>query len=63
MSKKTISPSGVNGAFDIEVFLNDTEDAVYVMLTGFEEDGDAEKYAEWLTETLPLLLFESERIQ
>ena len=60
---KTIPPSGVHGAFDIEVFLNDTEDGVYVMLTGFEEPGDAEQYAEWLTETLPLLLFESQRLQ
>lgn len=60
---KRIPKSGIDAAFDIEVFLSENEDAVYVMLTGFEEDGDAEKYAEWLTDTLPLLLFESERVQ
>lgn len=61
--KKRIPHSGVHGEFDIEVFLSDDENSVYVMLSGFEEDGDAEKYAEWLTDTLPLLLFESERLQ
>ena len=40
---KRIPKSGVNGAFDIEVFLSEDEDAVYVMLTGFKERGDAEK--------------------
>jgi hypothetical protein len=47
---------------DIEVVVgNDTND-VYVKFSGFEDDEDAEEYAEFLASTLPLLLFESTRI-
>lgn len=49
---------------DIEVF-STSEDtpAVYVKFTNFEDAEDAEEYAEFLAETLPLLLFETTRIQ
>lgn len=35
---------------------------VWVKFIGFKDGEDAENYAEELTETLPLLLFESKRI-
>lgn len=50
---------------DIEVMstLDEEEPAVYVKFTNFETAEDAEEYAEFLAETLPLLLFETTRIQ
>jgi hypothetical protein len=37
--------------------------SVYVKFTNFENSEDAEEYAEFLAETLPLLLFETTRMQ
>jgi len=34
---------------------------VYVKFSGFDDDEDAEEYAQFLAETLPLLLFETTR--
>lgn len=51
---------------DIEVFSTDEEGgspSVYVKFTNFENSEDAEEYAEFLAETLPLLLFETTRMQ
>jgi hypothetical protein len=49
---------------DIEVMTtSDEEPTVYVKFTGFESSEDAEEYAEFLAETLPLLLFETTRLQ
>ena len=49
---------------DIEVMsTTDDEPAVYVKFTGFGDAEDAEEYAEFLAETLPLLLFETTRLQ
>lgn len=50
---------------DIEVMSTSDEDepAVYVKFTGFDDVEDAEEYAEFLAETLPLLLFETTRMQ
>lgn len=49
---------------DIEVMsTSDDEPAVYVKFTGFDDAEDAEEYAEFLAETLPLLLFETTRLQ
>lgn len=50
---------------DIEVMSTTEEDspAVYVKFSGFDDSEDAEEYAEFLAETLPLLLFETTRIQ
>ena len=52
---------------DIEVYSTasdiDQSGVVYVKFTGFEDDEDAEEYANFLAETLPLLLFESTRLQ
>jgi hypothetical protein len=48
---------------DIEVVVGDETPDVYVKFSGFEDDEDAEEYAQFLAETLPLLLFESTRLQ
>ena len=48
---------------DIEVFIDEVDEAVIVKFTGFENDEDREEYAEFLAETLPLLLFETTRVQ
>lgn len=48
---------------DIEVATSSDEAVVYVKFSGFEDAEDAEEYAEFLAETLPLLLFETTRIQ
>ena len=47
---------------EIEVVLADDSDDVYVKFSGFEDHEDAEEYAQFLAETLPLLLFESTRL-
>lgn len=46
---------------DIEVMTASDEPIVYVKFSGFEEFEDADEYAEFLSETLPLLLFETTR--
>jgi SepF-like predicted cell division protein (DUF552 family) len=48
---------------DIEVACSADEPVVYVKFSGFEDCEDAEEYAEFLAETLPLLLFETTRLQ
>lgn len=48
---------------DIEVVLSESDNSVYVKFSGFEDDEDAEEYAEFLANTLPLLLFETTKIQ
>jgi hypothetical protein len=47
---------------DIEVVVSEEDPAVYVKFTGFEDLEDAEEYAQFLVETLPLLLFETTRL-
>ena len=48
---------------DIDIEVRLTEDnAVMVQFTGFSDYEDAEEYAEFLADTLPLLLFESTRL-
>jgi hypothetical protein len=49
---------------DIEVMTtSDDEPCVYVKFSNFVDSEDAEQYAEFLAETLPLLLFETTRMQ
>ena len=48
---------------DIEVVVGEDVPDVYVKFSGFEDAEDAEEYAQFLAETLPLLLFESTRLQ
>jgi hypothetical protein len=47
---------------DIEVVIGEDVPDVYVKFSGFEDSEDAEEYAQFLAETLPLLLFESTRL-
>lgn len=46
----------------IEVVVSQESPEVYVKFSNFETDEDAEEYAHFLAETLPLLLFETTRI-
>ena len=50
---------------DIEVMSTeeDNEHCVYVKFSNFADEESAEEYAEFLAETLPLLLFETTRMQ
>jgi hypothetical protein len=50
---------------EIEVMTTDEDDesCVYVKFSNFESSEDAEEYAEFLANTLPLLLFETTRMQ
>ena len=50
---------------DIEVMSTeeDSEQCVYVKFSNFADEESAEEYATFLAETLPLLLFETTRIQ
>jgi hypothetical protein len=48
---------------DIEVSLDEEDNSVYVRFSGFSDSEDAEEYASMLANTLPLLLFESTRLQ
>ena len=48
---------------DIEVVVGNESPDVYVKFSGFEDEEDAEEYAQFLADTLPLLLFESTRLQ
>jgi len=50
---------------DIEVMTTeeDSEHCVYVKFSNFADEESAEEYAAFLAETLPLLLFETTRMQ
>lgn len=45
---------------DLDVFVSEEDNAVYVKLTGFDTIEEADNYADYLVDALPLLLFESE---
>ncbi len=47
---------------DMQVIVSESDNSVYVKLTGFDDVDDASDYADYLTKNLPLLLFESEVI-
>jgi hypothetical protein len=48
---------------DIEVVVAEETNDVFVKFSGFDNIEDAEEYAQFLAETLPLLLFETTRLQ
>lgn len=48
---------------DIQVVVAEDAPEVYVKFSGFDDMEDAEEYAQFLADTLPLLLFESTKIQ
>lgn len=66
MSKEDLNDNETyisNDDIDIEVMTTeDEEPCVYVKFSNFADAEDAEEYAEFLAETLPLLLFESKRV-
>jgi hypothetical protein len=47
---------------DIEVVVTEETNEVFVKFSGFIDSEDAEAYAEFLADTLPLLLFETTRL-
>jgi hypothetical protein len=47
---------------DIEVVVTDDTNEVYVKFSGFDDEEDAAEYADFLANTLPLLLFETTRL-
>ena len=56
-----ITPSNPNATnLKVEVIVSEDDTAVYVKLTGFVTLQEADQYADFLTESLPLMLFESE---
>lgn len=60
MTEQNISRDDI----EIEVMsTTDEEPCVYVKFSNFQDAEDAETYAEFLAETLPLLLFETTRLQ
>jgi hypothetical protein len=56
-----ITPGNPNATqLSLEVIVSEDDTAVYVKLTGFDTIEEADKYADFLTDSLPLMLFESE---
>jgi hypothetical protein len=47
---------------EIDVFVDSDDSVVYVKFSNFEELEDAESYADYLVENLPLMLFQSRTI-
>ena len=45
---------------DMEIIISEDDNSVYVKFSGFAEEEDADLYAVFLSEYLPLMLFESE---
>jgi hypothetical protein len=45
---------------DMEVILSEEDNTIYVKLTGFDDLEQADNYATYLHQNLPLLLFETE---
>jgi hypothetical protein len=43
----------------MEVIVSEEDSSVYVKLSGFDDIDDADKYADYLTENLPLMLFQT----
>lgn len=47
-------------ALNLEVIVSQEDNSVYLKISGFEEFNDADEYAKYLGEALPLFLFDSE---
>lgn len=52
---------GAVGDIDLEVLVTD-DNEIYVKFSGFESANEADKYAEYLSRNLSLLLFETKVI-
>ena len=56
-----ISPSNIaRTELDFEIIVSEEDKVVYVKLEGFDNIEDADQYANFLQENLPLMLFESQ---
>lgn len=44
----------------MEVIVSEEDTTVYIKLSGFDDIDDADKYADYLTENLPLMLFQTQ---
>lgn len=51
-----IQPSDGQEPLDLEILVSEEEKSVYVKFAGFETIEDADEYAEFLVDMLPLLL-------
>lgn len=47
-------------SLNMEIILSEEDKSLYVKLTGFPSVEDADQYANYLNNNLPLLLFQSE---
>jgi len=47
----------------MKVFIDDSSTTVQVEFSGFNDEEECENYAQFLSDTLPLLLYESKQIQ
>ena len=59
-SSTHVNPNPDALQLDMQVLVSEEDNAVYVKITGFDTIEEADSYAEYLTDTLPLMLFESE---
>lgn len=60
MTNQTIEATGIEADLNMEIILSEDDKSVYVKLTGFDTLEDANLYADFLGNNLPLLLFQSE---
>jgi hypothetical protein len=56
------SATGEVTSLDMEVIVSESDSTVYVKLSGFENVEEADTYADYLTENLPLMLFQTKVI-
>lgn len=54
-----INPNSEGKELGLQVLVVEEDNSVYVKFTGFEDITEADQYAEYLLEVLPLILFES----
>jgi len=55
-----VQVENLEATLNMEIILSETDKSVYVKLTGFDTIEDADDYASYLTDHLPLMLFHSE---
>lgn len=55
-----VQTENLEAHLDMEIILSETDKSVYVKLSGFDTIEDADDYAAYLTNHLPLMLFHSE---
>jgi hypothetical protein len=54
-----VNPNPEGKELGLQVLVVEEDNSVYVKFTGFDDIEEADEYAEYLTEVLPLMLFES----